>query len=139
MFADDLTKELISDCSSNHVEGLKNWIVGLNSEDSVKFRKRKLEIMPNGTNAQFINALLLVREGKLGIIDNHVLHHFGIGVTQNDNNRMLDNSILKDIPSKIEKRKITTSPSSYKINGVELLLSPTLPSSATEKLSTCAS
>jgi hypothetical protein len=88
-YGDDLTPELIQNSSSNHEEGKKNWLVGLNTEDQAKFRKRKLEIMPYATNTQFVDALLLVSERKSAIA-NHGTH-----------NKRLDNSILK-----------------YKMNGV---------------------
>jgi hypothetical protein len=57
--ADDFTTELIRDCSSNRGKGIKNWMVVLNSEDAAEFRRRKLEIIPDATNPQFVDALLL--------------------------------------------------------------------------------
>jgi hypothetical protein len=117
-YADDLTPELIQNSSSNDEKGMKNWLVALNNEDRAEFRKRKLEIMPHATNPQFIDALLLVHERKSVIRKGNVGKH-GI---QSDNNRMLDNSILK-----VTKRRIITSCTSYKMNGVELLASPIVP------------
>jgi hypothetical protein len=120
-FADDLTEELIQHSSSNNVRGPKDWMVALNSEDRNEFRKRKLEIMPYATNAQFTNALLLVHERKSAI---------RIGVEANngthcDNNLILDQSIFKVNPTRTQKKKlITTNRKSYKMNGVELLASP---------------
>jgi hypothetical protein len=120
-------EELIKNCSSNQSKVRKNyWMVGLTFRDGKEFRKRKLEVMPFGTNAQFVEVLLLAHEARSGIqkivVDNHG--------TPSDNNRMLDQSILKFNPSKIKKRveniKLIANRASYKMNGVELLTSPTV-------------
>jgi hypothetical protein len=121
-YAGDLTPDLIRNSASAQFEGAKNWMVALNSEDRTAFIKRKLEIMPYATNAQFVDALLLMHEknsaNRIGRSKGLVDYHG----TQIDNT--LDHSVNNGNPSKIQKRNATTNRASYKMNGIELLASP---------------
>jgi hypothetical protein len=94
--------------------------VALTSEDRIAFKRSQLEIMPEATHAQFMEALLIMNERKSAIRKTYLYNH----ATQSDNNQIFEHLTLNGNTSNIAKGKIITSRTSYKMNGDELLASP---------------
>lgn len=63
-YSDMLTPEIMVAAANEIKSGPKDWLIWLDDQDKSNFKRIKQNEMPSATNAQFINALLMIHEAQ---------------------------------------------------------------------------